>query len=62
MTTLNIIDVRRIAAANCVTEARVQKAMNDLQLAEHRINGRTFANADDEDVIRQHLAHTTEAK
>jgi len=30
--------------------------VDELHLAEHRINGRLFANADDEDRIREHLA------
>jgi hypothetical protein len=54
--TLDIIDIRRIAAANRVSEGRVIRAMAELHLVEHRINGRSFCNADDEDRIRQHLA------
>jgi hypothetical protein len=55
-TTLDITDIRRVASANGVTESRVLKAVGELHLVEHRINGRAFVNTDDEDRIRQHLA------
>lgn len=60
--TINIIDVRRIAAANGATDLRVVRAMQDIGAAVHTINGNAFANADDEDRIAQHLADKREGK
>jgi len=54
-TTLNIVDVRRIAAANRTTEQRVVKAAGELGIALHAINDRRFADVNDEQRIEQHL-------
>ena len=54
-TTLNITDVRRVAAALGVTAGRVLKAAGELGIVEHRINGQAFIDAADEDKLRRHL-------
>jgi hypothetical protein len=54
-TALNIVAVRRVAAALGVTEGRVEKAAGELGLVLHYINGTPFVAVEDEDAIRQNL-------
>jgi hypothetical protein len=55
MSTINITDARRVAAALRVTENRVLKVANDLGCTMHTINGRAFIDVNDEDRIKQHI-------
>jgi hypothetical protein len=55
-TAINIVDVRRVAAAHHVTERRVVRAAEEAGVVLHRINGREFIDVADEDRVREHLA------
>ena len=55
MSTINITDARRVAAALRVSENRVLKVANELGCTLHTINGKAFIGADDEARIAKHL-------
>ena len=46
--TLNIVDVRRVAAANGATEARTLAVAERVGATVHRINGKPFLDVQDE--------------
>jgi len=54
-TAIDIVNVNRVAAALGVTVSRIIKAVGELGLIEHRINGQAFIDAADEDKLRRHL-------